>query len=106
MAHKVYNSDLTAVIHEDAQALFQIGAIDKKTMENFDDACLTSVQTFTAEQIKALREREHLSQPVFACYLNVTKGMVSAWERGIKRPSGSVLRLLTLVERKGISAIA
>jgi putative transcriptional regulator len=100
-----YKSDLMAVIHEDAQALLHVGAIDKKTMKEFDDACLMPVKTFTAEEIRALREREQVSQPVFACYLNVTKGMVSAWERGIRRPGGPALRLLTLVEKKGIEAI-
>ena len=106
MAHRTYKNDLFATIHEDAQALFRVGAIDKKTMKEFDDMCLTPVRTFSAEQIKALREREKVSQPVFAYYLNVTKGMVSAWERGIKKPSGSALRLLTLIEKKGIDAIA
>jgi putative transcriptional regulator len=43
---------------------------------------------------------------VFARYLNVTKGMISAWERGVKKPSGPALRLLTLVEKKGVGAIA
>jgi putative transcriptional regulator len=106
MARKTYKSDLMAAIHEDAQALFRVGAIDKKTMRKFDNACLTPVQTFEPEQIKALREREQVSQPVFASYLNVTKGMVSAWERGIKSPSGPALRLLTIVDKKGIEAIA
>jgi putative transcriptional regulator len=106
MTRKTYKSDLMAVIHEDVQALFHVGAIDKKTMRQFDNACLAPVQTFEPEQIKALREREQVSQPVFASYLNVTKGMVSAWERGIKSPSGPALRLLTIVYKKGIDAIA
>jgi len=55
---------------------------------------------------RALREREHLSQPVFARYLNVSKNLVSDWERGVKRPGGPALRLLTVIEKKGIQAIA
>jgi putative transcriptional regulator len=106
MTNKIYKSDLMATIHEDAQALFHVGAIDKKTMRGFDNACLAPVKTFTGEQIKALREREQVSQPVFASYLNVTKGMVSAWERGIKSPSGLALCLLTLVDKKGIESLA
>jgi putative transcriptional regulator len=106
MTHKTYKSDLMATIHKNAQVLFEIGAIDKKTMRNFDEACLAPVKTFTAEQIKALRERECVSQPVFAAYLNVTKGMVSAWERGVKNPSGPALRLLSLVDKNGLETIA
>ena len=64
------------------------------------------VKTFTAEQIKTLRERECVSQPVFTYYLNVTKGMISAWERGVKKPSGPALRLLSLVDKNGLDAIA
>jgi len=60
----------------------------------------------TAEEIRALRKREHLSQPVFARYLNVSKNLVSDWERGVKRPGGPALRLLTVIEKNGIQAIA
>ncbi|WP_218961597.1 helix-turn-helix domain-containing protein [Aggregatibacter actinomycetemcomitans] len=33
---------------------------------------------------KAIREKEHVSQTVFAHYLNVSKNMISEWERGVK----------------------
>jgi putative transcriptional regulator len=58
------------------------------------------------KQIKAIREREHVSQAVFANYLNVTSGPVSKWERGEKRPSGASLKLLSLVEKSGLAAVA
>ncbi len=58
------------------------------------------------EEIRAIREREHISQPVFARYLNVSKNMVSDWERGVKKPGGPALRLLTIVQKKGRDAIA
>ena len=45
------------------------------------------------ERIRALREREHLSQPIFALYLNVSKNLVSDWERGVKKPGGPALSL-------------
>ena len=58
------------------------------------------------DEIKALREREQVSQPVFASYLNVRKDAVSKWERGEKRPDGPSLKLLSLVKAKGLRAIA
>jgi putative transcriptional regulator len=64
------------------------------------------VKVFSAEEIRTLRERERLSQPIFARYLNVTKGIVSAWERGTKKPSGPAMRLLTIVQKNGINSIA
>ena len=86
--------------------LHKVGAIDKQTIRRFDDRCRTPVQPLSPKQIKLLREREHVSQTVFANYLNVTPNLVSKWERGEKRPSGPALKLLTLVEKHGIGAVA
>jgi len=103
---KKYRSDAMASIHETMEALHNIGAIDKRTMRRFDEACLTPVSPLSAAQIKAIRERERVSQSVFANYLNVTPSLVSKWERGEKRPSGPALKLLSLVEKHGLSAVA
>ena len=103
---KKYRSDAMAAIHETMEALHDVGAIDKQTMRRFDDACLTPIRPLKAEEIKAIREREHVSQTVFANYLNVTSGLVSKWERGEKRPSGASLKLLSLVEKNGLAAVA
>lgn len=70
---KKYRTDAFAAIHQTMEALHEVGAIGKQTMREFDDACLTPVQIFTPEQIKQMRMREHISQPVFARYLNVSK---------------------------------
>jgi putative transcriptional regulator len=103
---KQHRSEAMASIHETMEALHKVGAIDKQTMRRFDDACLTPVRSLTAQQIKAIREREHVSQTVFATYLNVTPNLVSKWERGERRPSGTALKLLSLVEKHGIAAVA
>ncbi|NBP40306.1 MAG: DNA-binding transcriptional regulator [Betaproteobacteria bacterium] len=103
---KRYRSDAFAAIHETMEALHDIGAIDKQTMREFDDACLTPVHVLAPEEIKAIRVREHISQPVFARYLNVSKNLVSDWERGVKKPGGPALRLLTVIQKKGLEAIA
>lgn len=103
---KKYRSDAMASVHETMEALHRAGAIDKETMRSFDEACLTPVQPLTPRQIKALRERERVSQTVLASYLNVTPNLVSKWERGEKKPSGPALKLLSLVEKRGIKAVA
>ena len=103
---KKYRSEAYAAIHETMEALHEIGAIGKQTMREFDASCLTPALPMPPERIRALREREHLSQPVFALYLNVSKNLVSDWERGVKKPGGPALRLLNVVERNGIQAIA
>lgn len=103
---KTYKSDAMDSIHETMEALHEIGAIDKKTMRKFDEACLTPVKPLSARAIRALRDRERVSQSVFAHYLNVTTSVVSKWERGEKHPAGPSLKLLSLVEKNGLSAIA
>jgi len=103
---KKYRSKAMAAVHETMEALHKVGAVDKQTMRHFDDACLTPVQLLSPKQIRALRAREHVSQTVFANYLNVTPNLVSKWERGEKRPSGPALKLLSLVEKRGIAAVA
>ena len=103
---KSYKSNIKAAIHQTASDLHDAGLINKQTMRRFDESCLTPVHEFTAAEIRALREREEVSQMVFANHLNVTKESVSQWERGLKKPAGTTLKLLSLVERKGLSAIA
>jgi putative transcriptional regulator len=103
---KQSRSDASAAIHEPVEALHEVGAINKQTMWRFDDACLTHIRPLNPGEIKAIREREHVSQTVFANYLNVTSSLVSKWERGEKRPSGASLKLLSLVEKKGLGAVA
>ena len=102
---KKYRSDAMAAIHEMMKDLHDGGVIDKKTMRRFDVACLTPIRPLKPKQIKAIREREHVSQSVFANYLNVTSSLVSKWERGEKRPSGPSLKLLTLVEKNGLAVV-
>eukprot|EP01133_Synstelium_polycarpum_P007115 gene7115-8270_t len=51
-------------IHQSAEALYAIGAINKTTLREFDEACLADIPAqIPAEQIKQLRERSHVSQP-------------------------------------------
>ena len=99
-------SSILASVHEAAKDLRRIGLVDKATMREFDALCLTPAEPLAPEEIRALRERENVSQPVFAHYLNVRKDEVSKWERGEKRPDGPSLKLLNLVKARGLQAIA
>lgn len=103
---KAYRSDALAAIHETAADLHDAQVMDKRTMRRFDELCLTPVRPLAAEEIRALRERERVSQAVFARHLNVTTGLISQWERGEKKPIGPSLKLLTLVQEKGLASIA
>lgn len=101
-----YKSDAMQAIHQTMSEMFEAGAIDQHTMKAFDETCLTPVRPFTPDEIKRLREQANVSQAIFANYLNVSKTSISMWERGVKRPSGPALKLLSLVAQKGLPAIS
>ncbi|MBU3670896.1 MAG: helix-turn-helix domain-containing protein [Sinobacteraceae bacterium] len=60
---------------------------------------------YAGKQIRALRERVKVSQTVFASLLNTSASTVRKWEIGEKRPSGPSLKLLNLLDRKGLDAV-
>ena len=105
-------SDILNTIHDDMAALHGSGAVDDITMRNFDalcylDAlCLTPVPVYTADRIKQVRERNHISQSVLAAYLCVSIKAVQRWEQGTSKPSGATAKLLAIAEKKGLDAIA
>jgi putative transcriptional regulator len=103
---KQYRSPLMASIHETAEGLNAAGLMNKMTMRKFDEMCLTPIPRLRPRQIRDLRLREGASQAVFARYLNVTTGLISQWERGEKHPQGTSLKLLALVARNGLEAVA
>ncbi len=103
---KTKRSRILETVHESAKDLHAAGVMDETTMREFDIMCLPRVKPYTAGEIKKIRLRQHVSQPVFAAYLNVTKSTVAKWEQGDKKPRGSSLKLLELVERKGLGALA
>ena len=103
---KTYKSDAFEAIHTSASALHKIGAIDKTTMRSFDTSCLVVPVEIEPEQIKHIRELNHVSQPIFARYLNTSESTVQKWETGAKRPSGMALKLLSVIQKHGLTVLA
>jgi putative transcriptional regulator len=92
-------------LSEMAKDLHEIGAIDKVTLRKFDINSLPPVPTYTAKQISHLRHKLGLSQAVFAAYLNVSDRAIKKWEQGETKPSGATLKLLSIVENKGLGVM-
>ncbi len=105
MPKSKYRSEIAEVVHEGVCGMHKLGLVGKKTMREFDVRCLTTIEDMTADDIAALREREGVSQAVFARCLNVTTNYVSQLERGAKRPRGATLKLLSLIKSKGLEAV-
>jgi len=100
-----YKSDAFEAIHSSASALRAVGVINKTTMREYDDLCLNTVAEINAQDIKRIREHVHVSQPVFARYLNTSESTVQKWEMGLKRPSGMAFKLLHVVEKHGLEVL-
>lgn len=92
-------------IHESVSDLYQHKLVDKKTMREFDVLCLKNIDEMQPGDIKKLRAKEHVSQSLFAAYLNTSVSAIRKWESGEKKPSGMALRLLNLVQKKGLDFI-
>lgn len=104
---KKFKSEAFESVHESAVTLLEIGAISKATMREFDERCIAEVPAeMEPAQIKEIRERSHVSQPVFARYLNTSTSTVKQWEAGAKRPGGMALKLLTIVQKHGLEILA
>lgn len=98
-------SRILEAVHETAGDLHRLGFIDKRKMLKFDALCLDPVPDYDSEKIRALRESLKLSQAVLAAVLNTSLSTVRKWEGGEKHPSGPSLKLLNLLERKGLEAM-
>ena len=98
-------SRILAEMHETAHGLHNAGLISKRRMNEFNALRHLHVPDMQPKQIKQLREQANFSQAVFAAVLNTSVSTVQKWEVGDKKPSGPSLKLLNLIERKGIGAV-
>lgn len=98
-------SRILSEMHETASDLNRLGFIDRRRMGEFDLLCKLEVPTLSARQIKSLRESLQISQAVFAAFLNISVSTVQKWEIGEKKPGGPSLKLLNIIERKGLDAV-
>ena len=98
-------SAILEAVHETAVDLHRLGFIHKRNMHKFDALCLQPVPDYDSEKIRALRDHLQLSQAVLAAVLNTSLSTVRKWEGGEKHPSGPSLKLLSLLERKGLEAV-
>jgi putative transcriptional regulator len=105
MPKKTPKRNFRLEVHELAQTMYRGGLITKNRMAEYDALCLEPVPAYSGSKIKALRGREHISQAVLAAVLNTSLSTVRQWEIGAKHPSGPSLKLLSLLDRKGLEAL-
>ena len=98
-------SRILEAVHETATDLHRPGFIDKRKQQKLEVLCMEPIPPYDSEKIRALREQLKLSQAVLASVLNTSTSTVRKWEIGEKHPSGPSLKLLNLLERKGLEAV-
>ena len=104
-ARRKFKSDAFEAIHSAVAGMNRTGTIDKATMRDFDETCLSVTPSIAPAAIKQLRESNKVSQPVFARYLNTSESTVEKWETGAKKPSGVALKLLAIVQKHGLEIL-
>ena len=92
-------------VYSTAEGLHKAKLMDVKTMREFDALCLSPIKTYSAAQIKRIRLKNKASQGVFAAFLNTRPSTVQKWESGAKKPSSASLKLLNMVDSKGLEVL-
>ena len=98
-------SAILEAVHETAKGLHKAGVMDLITMREFDRLCLPKIEPLDPIQIRQIRESANVSQAVFAAVLNTSISTVQKWEIGQKRPTGTALKLLHLVQKGGLDRV-
>ena len=96
---------ISEAMHDIAKDLHEIGHISDEQMREFDIKCRRPPARYTPTQIKRIREKTTSSQSIFASCLNVSTDTVRRWERGQSQPQGPALRVLSVLDQKGLSAL-
>jgi putative transcriptional regulator len=99
-------SAILEAVYETAKGLHKAGVMDQVTLREFDRLCLPPVEPLEPDQIKKIREATRVSQAVFAALLNTSLSTVQKWEIGQKKPTGTALKLLHLVQKRGLEVVA
>jgi putative transcriptional regulator len=97
---------ILAAVHDTANGLHKAGVMEQVTLREFDQLCPPPVEPLAPTQIKRIRESSHVSQAVFARLLNTSLSTVQKWEIGQKKPTGTALKLLHLVQKCGLEVVA
>ena len=105
MATVKRKSRIIEEMQETIAGLNKSGVISKRRMLEFDALKNLEVAVIEPKKIKQLREKERLSQAVFALVLNTSISTIQKWEAGEKKPSGPSLKLLSLIQNKGLEAV-
>jgi putative transcriptional regulator len=99
-------SAILEAVHDTAKGLHKAGVMEQVTLREFDRLCLPPVEPLEPQEIKQIRESSNVSQAVFAAMLNTSVSTIQKWEIGQKKPTGTALKLLHLVQKRGLEIVS
>ncbi len=91
-----------------SQALIETAkdfGFSKTTIDQLESLGIAKVSDLSPKEIKQIRQRMNVSQGVFAAFMNVATSTIHKWEQGSARPQRSALRLLSIIDSRGIEVL-
>jgi putative transcriptional regulator len=79
--------------------------LSKATVAELEKLDIPEARMLSPKQIKQIRNKVRVSQGVFAALLNVNPSTVQKWEQGKVKPQSAALRLLNIIDTKGIDVL-
>ncbi|MBF0510854.1 MAG: helix-turn-helix domain-containing protein [Candidatus Omnitrophica bacterium] len=92
------------MVLESMEDLYKLGSINEITLKEVRALAL-EVKPYTPKSISRLRRKLKLSQAALARFINTSVRTVQKWEQGDKKPSGTALKLLHIIEDKGLAGV-
>ena len=77
----------------------------KATVAQLEELGIPQVRNFSPRKIRQIRQKAKASQGVFAALLNVNPSTIQKWEQGKVRPQSAALRLLSIIDLRGIDVL-
>jgi len=63
---------------------------------------INKLPSHSPNEIKALRKKYNLTQAALAKLININYAAISKWESSEKNPRGPALKLLHLIDKRGV----
>ena len=93
------------MVLETIEGLYKTGTIDELTLKEVRALALPEVKPYAPQSIARLRKKLKLSQAALARFINISVYTVQKWEQGTKKPSGPALKLLHIIDEKGLAGV-
>ena len=93
------------MVLETMEDLYKSGAVDAITLKEVRAMALPKVKPYSPHSITRLRRKLKLSQAALAQFINTSVYTVQKWEQGAKKPSGPALKLLNIIDEKGLAGV-